>query len=126
MHRYEIMLANGDRVYYKTSLSFEDFKKMLSENKWVTIERNTWESTGVGGWSSRPPKASYQTKSIVYVNWDEDWEKYRIEREGKLQAQMPIKLEIVGYEFNFRMKWKYKWYDRAWENGDYWNEEDGF
>ena len=39
---------------------------------------------------------------------------------------MPIKLKILDYEFNFRMKWKYKWHDRPWEKGDYWDEMDGF
>lgn len=126
IHKYEIMLANGDRLYYHTEMSFNDFKNMLSENEWITIERNTWESTGTRSWSSRPPKASYQTKSIVYVDWDEEWEKEIKEREEKLQKQMPIKLEIVSYKPNIRMKWKYKWYNRVWESGNYWDEEEGF
>ena len=127
MNRYEIMLANGDSVYYKTEMSFQDFKDMLTQQEWIEIERSTWESTGHGSWSARPPKASYQTKSIVYVNWDKERDDYIRERESELEKQMVIKREILDYKPNFKLKWKYRWYGREWEQeGDYWDEIDGF
>lgn len=127
VNRYEIMLANGDSVYYKTEMSFQDFKDMLAQQEWIEIERDTWESTGYGSWSARPPKASYQTKSIVYVNWDKEWNDYMKERESELEKQMAIKREILNYKPNFRLKWKYRRYDREWEQkGGYWDEVNGF
>jgi hypothetical protein len=123
IHNYEIMLANGDRVYYNTDMPFEDFKKMISENEWLEIEREPWVSIP-NGWSRRPPKASYQTKSIVYVNWDQELEEARKEWARKLEQQRPIKDEILSYIPNWRIKWKYKWsYGRIWNEDGYWDED---
>ena len=104
MHTYEIMLANGDMIFYRTSMSFEKFKNMINENEWIEIERRPWVSNPSGGWSSRPPNALYQTKSIVYINWDEEQEKIDKRFEQRLEEQMPIKKEIVDYNHkNFKM-----------------------
>src|SRR5690625_4059004 len=98
------MLANGERVDYKTEMSFDSFKRMISENEFIEIERAPWVSTP-NGWSSRPPRASYLTKSIIYVNWDEEREKAIKERNEKLERQKDIKNKILSYKPNIRMKW---------------------
>lgn len=112
------MLANGDRVFYKTEMPFEEFKKYISENEWIEIERYPWVSIP-NGWSSRPTKASYQTKNIIYVDWNEKSEKARQDREIKLEQQRAIKNEILNYIPNWRLKWKYKWqYKRLWDEDE--------
>ena len=127
MHTYEIMLANGDRIFYKTSMSFEEFKNMISENEWIEIKRPPWTSNSSGGWSSRPSNALYQTKSIVYINWDKEQEEIDKKVEQSLVEQMPIKKEIVDYNHkNFRMWWKYRFLSVPWVDGNYWDEGTGF
>lgn len=108
MHIYEIMLANGDRVCYKTDMSFNEFKQYISKNEWITIEREPWVSIP-NGWSSRPAKASYQTKSIVYVDWNKEWEDYCKEKDRQLEKQRELKEEVLKYKPNWRLKWKYRW-----------------
>jgi len=63
------MLSNGDRVWYTSEMSFEDLKKYIINNDFIEIERYPWVYKGCIR-ESRPAKASYQTKSIVYVGWD--------------------------------------------------------
>lgn len=115
------MLANGERVDYKTEISFDDFKRMISEKEFIEIEREPWVSIP-NGWSSRPPRASYLTKSIIYVNWDEDREEIIKERNRKLERQRDIKTEILSYKPNFRIKWKFKWdYETLWDKDEVYN-----
>ena len=59
----------------------EEAGRSLRLQSWE-VHRYPWVSIP-NGWSSRPTKASYQTKSIIYVDWNEKSEKARQDREIK-------------------------------------------
>lgn len=110
MNIFEIVLANNDRLACKTEMSFEDFKKYLSENSFIEIERSHPHQIGNTTYF-RPGKAYYQTKSIVYINDEtEFWEEAK-QREDKIKSeQQPLIEKIKSYQFNKRMKFWFFWH----------------
>ena len=94
---------------YKSELSFDEFKKYIAENDFIEIERKHNHTIGNTTYF-RPKKASYQTKSIVYVNDETKWYKEVEECEARLKTlQEPLIAEISTYQYNGRMKWWWFW-----------------
>lgn len=103
-HTYEIMMSNKDRLYYKTDMEFKDFKEWLSTQEWITIHRNNnWVRDGE--WSSyKPSEAQYKVSNIIYIEWDEEFEKREIKRREQVFLQSFKRLQILRHKHNWRFK----------------------
>ena len=107
-HKYDIKLSDGDEVSYISDLPLEDFKKYISSNDFLEIERSGKEPYGMGGWRRVPKLASYQTKSFVYIEEYQDYEKLVKEQKEYMDRKRSIVTDIFKYVPNNRMKiWMY-------------------
>ncbi|MEF9984195.1 MAG: hypothetical protein RR806_05060 [Oscillospiraceae bacterium] len=101
---YETKLADGDSVTYETDMNLEELKSYIVAQNFIEIPRNSTVPYGNGGWRSVPTLASYQTKSIVYINRDIALEECREYNNEIVKRTKPIVDKIFEYEFNKKMK----------------------
>jgi len=107
-HKYEIKLSDGDTVEYITEMSLEEFKRYITDNDFIQIERSGREPYGIGGWRRVPKFASYSTRSFVYIEEISDYEKLVEEQRIYMDRKKQIVEDILKYERNRKMRiWMY-------------------
>lgn len=118
---YEIKLADGDSIYYQSDLSFEELKSFIASHDFIELPRSGCVSTGIGAWKRVPKLASYQTKSIVYVDCRNDLDEGSKREKLRRESVKPIAEQIVNYIPNRRMK-LWSW----WHESDVPDDVDGW
>ena len=107
---YEIKLADGDRVTYESDMTLDELKQYISQNDFIEIPRSGTVPYGNNGIRFVPTLASYQTKSIVYIDHDTVLEECREHNNKVIEKTKPIVDEIFNYEFNKRIK-RWLWWN---------------
>lgn len=106
---YEIKLADGDRITYESDKTLDELKQYIIENDFIEIPRSGTVPIK-NGIRFVPKLASYQTKSIVYVDHDTAMEECREYNNKIIEKTKPIVDQIFKYEFNKRMR-RWLWWN---------------
>lgn len=118
MKIYKIKLADGDIIIYHSDKTLDELKEWITANDFIELPRSGTVPYGNNGWRSVPKLASYQTKSIVYIDHDTNLEEISEYNQSVINKNIHFVKEINSYRFNKCMNiwWFFK--------GMYWDKKD--
>lgn len=87
-------------------MTLDELKNYISSNEFIELPRSGTVPYGNNRVRFVPKLASYQTKSIVYINRDLSLEECRRHNQKIIDEHKPIVDKIFQYEFN---KWMKLW-----------------